>query len=341
MPMGQQEYEHQLTTHLRVAGIDVRTVRVRSWRSTLVGEKRLPLNAATQLPIALQQLLALATYGSQDDLVHRADLRLPAALNEVVTVHDLAPLRFDDEGTISRRALRSLARARAVICPSQFAADEVRDLAGVDGAVVIPNGIDPAVWSEADEGMLDGLDLPSPFVLHSGGATRRKNLAALADAWRVLAATHADLGLVLCGPPDDRRSALFADLPRVRMLGRVSRPLQLALMSAATVVVVPSTYEGFGFPALEAMALGTAVVAANAAALPEVCGTAARLVTPDGGAIADAVSALLDDESERTQLCEAGVARAAGFTWERSALAHAALYESVKLGRGRSRAADE
>ncbi|MDT4922224.1 MAG: hypothetical protein QOI15_3126, partial [Pseudonocardiales bacterium] len=255
-PMGQQLYETQLLEHLPSAGVNARACRVRSMRSSLPGEARAPLRALGTAPPSVQHAVARYLYGA--GLVHRCDLRLPAARGEVVTVHDLAPLRFPDEGEIPPRAADSLRRARAVICPSQFAADEVKDLFGID-AQVIHNGLDPAVWGDVPAAALDGLELPEQFVLHSGGATKRKNLGALADAWHLVAAGHPTTSLVLCGPPDTRRTALFADLPRVRMLGKVDRSVHLALMSAAAVVVVPSTYEGFGFPALEAMARGTAV----------------------------------------------------------------------------------
>jgi glycosyltransferase involved in cell wall biosynthesis len=324
-PMGQQLYESQLLEHLPAAGVQVRPCRVRSMRSTLPGEARAPLRALGRAPAAVQHVAARYLYGS--GLVHRCDLRLPAARGEVVTVHDLAPLRFPDEGEIPRAAPDSLRRARAVICPSQFAADEVRELLGVE-AQVIHNGLDPAVWDEIPTSALVDPNLPEQFVLHSGGATKRKNLAALADAWHVVAAAHQAVELLLCGPPDSRRTALFADLPRVRLLGKVERSVHLALMSAATVVVVPSTYEGFGFPALEAMARGTAVVAAKAASLPEVCGDAALLAEPTADGLAAALTAVLDDPERRADLVARGADRARAFTWERSAQQHADVYAS-------------
>lgn len=327
-PMGQQEYEQQLAAHLPAQGIDLRVVQIRSLRSTLSGDMRLPLNVLSRAPLAVQRAAASRAYGPAD-LVHRADLRLPAARREVVTVHDLAPLRFKDEGSIAPASLAALTKARAVIVPSQFSGDELRKLTGRDDAIVIHNGIDPSVWDEIDPSVTADLDLPEHFVLHSGGATTRKNLGALATAWRQLAQHHRDVGLVLCGPHDPRRSAAFEGLPRVRMLGRVEREIHLALMSAATVVVVPSSYEGFGFPALEAMARGTAVVAADASSLPEVCGDAALLVTPTADGLAAGIDSLLTDPDRRGALALAGAGHARTFTWQRSATAHADVYRSV------------
>jgi glycosyltransferase involved in cell wall biosynthesis len=322
--MGQQLYESQLLEYLPATGQRVRACRVRSMRSTLPADARAPLHALSRAPAAVQHAAARFLYGPAA-LVHRCDLRLPAARHEVVTVHDLAPLRFPDEGEIPPGAADSLRRARAVIAPSQFAADEIRELFGVD-AQVIHNGLDPAVWSEVPASVLDDIDVPARFVLHSGGVTKRKNLGALADAWNLVCAAHPDVELVLCGPPDSRRVGLFADLPRVRLLGKVPRPVHLALMSAASVVVVPSTYEGFGFPALEAMARGTAVVAANRASLPEICGDVALLCDPTADGLAEALSNLLADDRKRAELAARGPNQAAPFTWERNARAHADVY---------------
>jgi glycosyltransferase involved in cell wall biosynthesis len=337
--MGQQEYEQQLADHLPTVAPDLglRTVRVRSLRSSLPGESRLPLRAVSRLPDRVQHLLARAAYG-RGTLVHRCDLRLPPAAREVVTVHDLAPLRFADEGMLGPNVKTSLRRAVAVIVPSHFAAAELRDRLHVEGAVVIPNGLRADVWEPVPDAadLLAQTGAPNRFVLHSGGATQRKNLSGLAGAWREVAARHPDVGLVLCGPPDERRTALFAGLPRVLAPGRVPRPALLSLMSAADVVVVPSTYEGFGFPALEAMARGTAVVAADCSSLPEVCGDAAVLVTPTATALGSALHEVLSDDSARSRLEAAGPVQARRFNWTDNARAHAEVYrQAVAKGSAR------
>jgi glycosyltransferase involved in cell wall biosynthesis len=96
------------------------------------------------------------------------------------------------------------------------------------------------------------------------------------------------------------------------------------------VVVVPSTYEGFGFPALEAMARGSAVVAADRAALPEICGAAALLCEPTAAGLAAAIGELLADPERRAALAAAGPAQAKIFTWQRSAREHARVYAGVR-----------
>jgi glycosyltransferase involved in cell wall biosynthesis len=97
-------------------------------------------------------------------------------------------------------------------------------------------------------------------------------------------------------------------------------------MAAASAVVVPSVYEGFGLPALEGMAVGVPVVAVRRSSLPEVCGDAAYLVEPDAGALAEGLVAALDGGPETEAVVARGRLRAPLFTWEASVAAHAALW---------------
>ncbi|MGB9184646.1 MAG: glycosyltransferase family 1 protein [Solirubrobacteraceae bacterium] len=262
-------------------------------------------------------------------LLHRLDLRLPPApVPEVITVHDLPPLRFSDEGELPSWSVRSAHDARLIICPSEFAAREVRELLGVQRLAVVPNGVSPLFHTAQPlcTARLAAFKLSGPFVLHAGGATARKNLGGLARAWGRLAGELPAVSLALAGPADPRRDRAFAGLPRVLRLGYLTPEEMAPLMAAALAVVVPSLYEGFGLPALEAMAAGVPVVATTAGALPEVCGDAAVLVEPVPEAIARAVLALASDADQRRKLAAAGRARAAGFSWDRTAQGHLAAY---------------
>ena len=335
-PMGQQRYEIEIQAAIRrrADGWLFEARRVTSLRSGLSGAKRIPSRLNGGAPLFLSVVLGRVVYG-RPDLTHRFDLRLPAGPQpEVVTVHDVPPLRFQDEGKLTRAAVGSARRARRVIVPSNFAAEEVRGLLGVEDPVVIPYGVS-AEYSEApalSDGALGELGVKTPFIVHAAGASSRKNLPGLADAWRLLAAARADLQLVLCGPRDQRRDVAFAELPRVVRTGRLEPRVIAGLMRRASAVVVPSTYEGFGLPALEGMACGVPVVAARRGALPEVCGDAAVLTDPTGEALAEGLRMVLEDESLAGRLKASGLARASQFRWDKAAEEHLRVYNEVLAG---------
>jgi glycosyltransferase involved in cell wall biosynthesis len=332
-PMGQQRYENEIQAALAESpedwSFDLR--RITSARSPIEGAARVPARLNQRAPLALSRLIGSVVYG-RPDLVHRFDLRLPAAAGvEVVTVHDLPPLRFPDEGQLATASAAGARRAVRVICPSRFAADEVSELLGVTEIDVIPYGVsaDYADSAAATDDELAALGIDRPFVLHAAGASARKNLPGLAAAWRDLSASRDDLLLVLCGPPDGRRDEAFAGLPRVVKTGRLESPVVAALMRRASAVVVPSVYEGFGLPALEGMVCGAPVVAAARGALPEVCGDAALLVEPEGEALAAGLRKVLDDSGLADQLRQVGPQRAASFSWARAAEDHLETYRKA------------
>jgi glycosyltransferase involved in cell wall biosynthesis len=332
--MGQQNYERHVQEAMqRVAGSTWRmgTTTVSSLRSPLAADARLPMGMLPRVPPRAASLVGRLRY-PRADLLHRFDLQLPPGrLPEVVTVHDLAPLRFPDEGRLPRHAISGMRRAFGVICPSQFAAGEIRDLGGVQRVWVVPNGISSDFREDwllpADR--LRRLGIRSPYVLHAGGSTERKNLPELAHAWRLVHQSHGEMTLVLCGPDDQRKAKIFAAVPQTVMPGRLPHAEVAALMRGAAAVVVPSVYEGFGLPALEAMASGTPVVAVRRGSLPEVCGDAAMLVEPSGAAIAAGLRAVLEFPERSARLSALGRRRAAQYDWDTAARAHLDVYGEV------------
>jgi glycosyltransferase involved in cell wall biosynthesis len=254
-----------------------------------------------------------------------ANLAPVVSRRNVVVIHDLAALSHPEwysrlYASYQRRMLPLVARrARRLIAPSEFSRDELVDGLGIDPRriSVVPNGVDgrfsPAVDAEPARRQL-GLRLP--YVLVVGTRIARKNVAALALAGRRL----RELGIELVCAGSSRAYMRPGEAPPLRTLGYVDDSLLPGLYAGALALAMPSLYEGFGLPVLEAMASGVPVVAANRAALPETCGGAALLVEPgDPEALADAVIRAATDERARGALVAAGLERAAEFSWDRSA----------------------
>ncbi|GAB3392730.1 hypothetical protein GCM10027568_20590 [Humibacter soli] len=335
-PMGAQVYEHEIGTRaataLAATGEDwaVEHLVVRSLRSELPGNRRIPVGVLERAGTGVRRAFGRIVY-PRGALVHRMSLTLPPTPGEIVTLHDVVAWRFPDEGTPIATAPEELRAAAAVVCVSQATAADAVEMFGLDNTRVVHLGVndrfrDPAAL---DAAALQRIGLEGPYILHAGGASERKNLAALAEAWRRIAGKHPEVSLALSGPAHPRRTELFRDLPRVVLLGRVEGDLIPGLIAGAEAVVVPSLHEGFGLPVLEAMAAGTVVVAAETSSLPEVAGGAAVLVAPTGEGIADGIAAVLGGDVDREGLRARGRARAAEFTWERCAAEHATIWNEV------------
>jgi glycosyltransferase involved in cell wall biosynthesis len=332
--MGQHEYERQLIGRL-TASDAIRAVPfpVRAMRAEHAG-RRLPLGLIERRPLRVQRWIASAVYRGVD-LVHRLDARLPPARDEILTLHDIAPLIYDDEGTWPRTATASARAARLVLAPSQFAADEISARLGVERVLAIPNGVDKACFTAGPLTDDDRKALGAPlgrFILCAGGASRRKNLVELAACWRELARLEGDVELVLCGAGQAKKMELFGGLERCRVLGHLERGLLLRLMTSAEIVVTPSLYEGFGLPVVEAMAAGTTVVSSRTSALGEIAGDVAIVVEPTAQGLLRGLAGALADEQERRTA--AGLRHAATFDWDVTAQRHVEVYEK-ELGPSR------
>jgi glycosyltransferase involved in cell wall biosynthesis len=243
------------------------------------------------------------------DLIYSpANLAPVAGRRNVVVIHDVAALRHPEwygRAYVAwhRAVLPRIARkARLVITVSEFSRKEMEDVLGVL-ATVIPNGVDERFKPS---------DSTGDYALVVGSRIARKNLTALTAAAEAL----KDLGIELVAAGSGR-GYMRAETTKIRQLGYVPDDQLPGLYARARLLLMPSLYEGFGLPCLEAMASGTPVVAAARAALPETCGDAALLVEPDGFAEAAVRAATTD----RDRLRKAGLERAARFTWERTARA--------------------
>lgn len=279
------------------------------------------------------------------DLIHATSLAFPDDRRPlVVTVHDLFFRTYPDSSTtrgiaFHERGLQRLARAAIVLCPSEAVAREIRVLPEAPADVrVTPLGCDLHPPRPADvDAALGALGITSPYVLSLATREPRKNLAgavrAFAHAYpRIDPATT----LVLAGPPgwgEDLVARAIEDTDtgdRVREVGFVPEEHKVGLLGGAAALLFPSLAEGFGFPVLEAMAVGTPVVTSDTSSLPELVGDAALTVDPtDDEAVGTQLARVMTDHVLAADLRERGFERARGFTWERTASLTAAAYRDA------------
>lgn len=256
------------------------------------------------------------------DVYHSPGLRGPlnrGSIPIVVTIHDLVAFHFPhlfSARTLwyTRTTQRRMCRiADIVICNSEDTANDVVRLFGVPSSRVrvTPLGVDPMFFGRPT----GPPPVAEPYILFVGSEQPRKNLERLQQAVVQLRARGFPHILVTAGA--DRWGKVELGDRFVRRLNDVSDEELVRLYAGAACLAIPSLHEGFGLPALEAMAAGTPVVAASVAALPEVTGGAAVMVDPlDPTSIADGLERAI---RERDSLVQQGRERAAQFTWERTA----------------------
>jgi glycosyltransferase involved in cell wall biosynthesis len=296
----------------------------------------LPTNlarAAIALPLAVRR--------ARLDLFHAPAYTAPLRGHTpvVLTVHDVSYARVPEfyahrAGRVRQWFYRrSATRAARVITDSEFSRREIAAAYALPESemAVIPLGVGaPFAPASADPAAILPSGIAPPYVLHVGDLHPRRDLvtalrAVIAVRGREIAG-GSSLRLVCAGTDRGSAAALRrfgaeAAAPDALVLpGPVSEGDLVRLYQQAVALVYPSLYEGFGLPVLEAMACGLPVVAARAGSVPEVLGDAGILV--DGGdwrGVADALAVLLAGPERRAALRDRGLARAADFSWERTA----------------------
>jgi glycosyltransferase involved in cell wall biosynthesis len=281
------------------------------------------------------------------EIFHEPHYTLPYFLKPptVVTIHDLIHIKCPEyfsplQRLYAARMIHHAAEAAtAVIVDSDHTK---RDLAqfhprAAEKITVIPLGVAER-FTSGGEGLGEGMDVgvpgDAPFVLYVGSLRPHKNVPTLLQAIALL--KRRDVRLVLVGEPLGNRPALNALAHQLKVAGRV---LSLGWISdenlahvyrRAAVVVVPSRYEGFGFPVLEAMAAGTPVISSCATSLPEVVGDAGILFDPESpDELQDAIERVLGSDTLRASLRERGRQRVKEFTWRRCAERTLGVYRSL------------
>lgn len=288
---------------------------------------------------ALTRYLLRPRSHTEADVVH-STYYLPHGLvgqkaaRMVVTIHDLIPELMPE----TRRRLdfltvkkRYVERADHIVCVSEATRlDLLRVYPNVSAPVsVIAHGVDPRFTPDASS--IPGW--PERYVLFVGHRGQYKDAATLARAFALLAADDDTLHLVFVGGgpmgPDDVRS-LVPEPMRSRVHHVTLRDSEMpGAYANAEAFVFPSRFEGFGIPALEAMACGTPAVLARATSLPEIGGDAAEYFEPgDAGDLARVLGNLLRDKQHRAELHQRGLAHASHFTWEKAALQYAQVYQA-------------
>ncbi|MCY3779888.1 MAG: glycosyltransferase family 1 protein [Chloroflexi bacterium] len=284
------------------------------------------------------------------DLLHSPDFIAPirGARRHVITVHDLSFIHFPEYLTAASRRYyngqiaASVCRADHILAVSEATKADLVDILNVpaDMITVQLHGVDeqfmPLERSCSEKTILS-LDLPESYFLFVGTLEPRKNLVGLARAYRDLKLELPDAPkLVLAGRPGWHYEQLMTDLDSVGLKADIIFKREVtdsqlpALYNHAIALITPSFYEGFGLPALEAMACGTVPIVSRVASLPEVVGEVGLKVDPqDTATISAALRQALTDSDWREEQSARALERAAGFRWVDTAQAVLDCYDAV------------
>jgi glycosyltransferase involved in cell wall biosynthesis len=268
-----------------------------------------------------------------------------------LTIPDLSFVRFPhftepkNLSFLSRHVPPSIERAEKIIAISDFTSREIAELfpSARGKLAVTPLGVSDAFFSRVDGEELTRVTtkyhLPGEYILFVGTLEPRKNLLTLLEAYqsfRRKSPRHKNLRLVVAGMKGwlyEKTMNRVRDMPPEEapiLIGYVDDRDLPYLYSGARMAVVPSFYEGFGLPCLEAMACGTPLICSNTSSLTEVVGDAAVKVSPtDAGSMAEAMADIVNDRDHAEELVRRGRNRSRQFTWRRCAEETYRVYESV------------
>jgi glycosyltransferase involved in cell wall biosynthesis len=273
----------------------------------------------------------------------------------VVTVHDLTPLVYPDhfesglKGNIKWQIQKlALSGVSGIITDSQSSKKDIIKYAGIPEnkikVVYLAAGSEFRILKDKEkekENIIKKYHLPQEFILYVGDATWNKNLPRLIEAVSKINVTLVMTGQALTQDRVDATNPWNKDLILVQELakknknillpGFVSQEDLVALYNSAGVFVMPSIYEGFGLPVLEAMSCGCPVIASRAGSLAEVAGEAIKHIDPFAvDSIAEGIKEVLGSSKFRQELSEKGLKHSKKFTWEKTAGETVEFYKSIK-----------
>ena len=329
---GVERYAREIMHHL---GSHVRIVRPKSATRGLYGH--------------VWEQLALPRTLNDDVLWSPANTGPLRISRQVLTIHDISPVEHPEWFNAGLAAWYRYLLPRLVRCVSRivtvsaFSKSRIIERLGAqhDQIVVIANGVSdrfsphPHSLRQAERPAARPRGFTGPYILTVGSLEPRKNLERLFAAWQLSGLAREGCALAVAGGRgiSFRRIEISAPPPGVRLLGYVPEPELPALYRNALAFVVVSLYEGFGLPALEAMASGVPVIAARAGGLPETVGDAALVVDPTSPeAITDGLRQVLGDRALRDCLARRGVEHSRGFSWHRAATRLVSVLEDASHG---------
>ncbi len=282
-------------------------------------------------------------------------LTLPSNVsgNNIITVHDLTPLVFKSEfpagirGEVKWRIQKKrLRRAGAIITDSNSSKKDINKFSGIDNSKIYVVYLAAASYfkkisEEKKREIVKKFSLPEDFILYVGDATWNKNLPGLIEAVGKGGLHLVIAGAAFANESYDRSNPWNKDLAksqelakqnnRITSTGFVNNDDLVSLYNAAKLFVMPSFYEGFGLPVLEAMSCGCPVVTTKMGSLPEVAGQAAYFVDPYSiDSIKEGIEKIAEDKNLREKLSMKGLEQAKKFNWEKTARGTIEVFKKIK-----------
>ncbi len=297
-----------------------------------------------------QVVFPFRAWRAKAGLLHQPAFSVPIFFpgRKVVTVHDLIPIYFSKDITpISRLFLGkwvpfTFRFADHLIAISEATKNDLIATLNIpeEKITVIPEAADETFKPVTDQKLIARVKkqygIAGRYLLHIGTINPRKNLEFLVRVFAKLAQDYPDLQLVITGKKGWYFEGLFRLVDELKLqekvifTGYIDEADKPALLSGASVYTFPSIYEGFGLPALEAMACGTPVVASNTSSIPEVTGQAATLVSPHNEQEwIEAIRNVLADSKLADRMSKEGLVQAKKFSWDKAAKETVAVYEKV------------